>query len=75
MRERGMLKRRRSSSSQARVCMSKRRVREALVTSVRCWVQAVSFQMSQESTVPKASSPRLARSRAPGTFSRSQAIF
>jgi tetratricopeptide (TPR) repeat protein len=39
--------------------------REALVSSVTWTWPFVSFQMSQESTVPKASSPRSALSRAP----------
>ena len=47
-------------------------VREALLGSVTCSAPPVSFQISQVSMVPKASSPRSARSRAPGTLSSSQ---
>jgi hypothetical protein len=47
-------------------------VREALEASVRWCLPPVSFHTSHESMVPKASSPRSARSRAPGTWSRSQ---
>ncbi|MOA62360.1 hypothetical protein D3C78_1877600 [compost metagenome] len=47
-------------------------VREALDTSVTCTAPWVSCQISQLSMVPKASLPALARSRAPGTFSRIQ---
>jgi hypothetical protein len=42
-------------------------VRDALLTSVTCCRPAVRFQISQESTVPNASRPASARSRAPGT--------
>ncbi len=52
--------------------MLKSMVREALVTSVTWLSPWVSFQMSQLSTVPKASLPASARWRAPGTFSSSQ---
>ena len=52
--------------------MLKSRVREALVTSVTWRWPLVRFQISQLSTVPKASSPRSARARAPGTLSRIQ---
>ena len=48
-------------------------VRLALVTSVTWARPAVSFQASQLSMVPKHSSPRSARARAPGTWSSSQA--
>ena len=50
-------------------------VREALLTSVTCCVPPVSFQTSQVSTVPNASSPASARARAPGTLSRIQRIL
>ncbi len=53
-------------------------VRPALVTSVTCTppsVPPVSFQISQESTVPKAISPASARARSPGTLSSSQATL
>jgi hypothetical protein len=50
-------------------------VREALVTSVTCSRPPVSFQIIQESMVPKASSPRSARSRTPSTLSSSQRIL
>ena len=53
-------------------------VREALVTSVTCTppsVPPVMFHTSQASVLPKSSSPCSARSRAPSTFSRIQAIF
>jgi hypothetical protein len=43
----------------------------ALLTSVTCAAPPVSCQISQLSTVPKASSPRSAASRAPGTWSSS----
>ena len=50
-------------------------VRDALVTSVT-WVRfSLRCHTSQVSTVPKASSPRSARARAPGTLSSSQAIL
>ncbi|MNR10126.1 hypothetical protein D3C85_1263610 [compost metagenome] len=52
--------------------MSYSMVREALDTSVKCTAPWVSCQISQLSMVPKASLPALARSRAPGTFSRIQ---
>ena len=48
-------------------------VRLALVTSVTC--SPVSFQISHVSMVPNISSPRSARSRAPGTLSSSQRIL
>jgi hypothetical protein len=51
------------------------RVREALLASVAWTRPPVSFQTSQLSTVPKASSPRSARARAPGTWSSSHASF
>ena len=72
---RGTPSRRSRSASQSLVWMLKSSVREALLTSVTCVRLPVRFQMSQLSTVPKASSPRSARARAPGTFSSSQAIF
>jgi len=64
-----------SSLSQASFSMSKQRVREALEGSVACTAPRVSRHRSQVSTVPKASSPRSARARAPGTWSSSQAIL
>lgn len=53
-------------------------VRPALVTSVTCTPPSgppVRFQISQESMVPKAISPRSARARSPGTSASSQAAF
>jgi hypothetical protein len=53
-------------------------VREALVTSVTCRPPSgppVRFQISQESMVPKAISPRSARALRPGTLSSSQAAL
>ena len=50
-------------------------VRDALLTSVTCVPPLVSFHTSQESTVPNASRPASARSRAPATLSRIQAIL
>ncbi len=64
-----------SSASQEPVCRSYSRVREALVASVTCNRPPLRRQASQESTVPKASSPFSARARAPGTESSSQAIL
>ena len=61
------------SASHWPVCRSSSSVRLALETSVRCAAPPVSFQISQLSTVPNASSPACARVRAPGTFSRSHA--
>ena len=49
------------------VWMSKSSVREALVASVACTRPPVSRQSRKLSTVPKASSPRSARARAPAT--------
>src|SRR5690606_40546349 len=59
------------------VCSSdlKSIVRDALVTSVTCSLPPVSFQISQESTVPKARSPASARARAPWTLSRIHLIL
>ncbi len=51
------------------------KVREAFVGSVTCAAPPVSFQTSQESTVPKHSSPPSARERRPSTCSSSQASF
>ncbi len=62
-----------SSSSQSRVVRSISSVRDALVTSVAC--SPVRFHSSQLSGVPKSSSPRSARSLAPSTFARIQAIL
>ena len=50
-------------------------VRDALLTSVTCVAPPVSFQTSQVSTVPNASSPASARARAPGTLSRIHATL
>ena len=63
----------RSSSSQACSWMLNISVREALVASVACTRPPLSFHNSQQSMVPKASSPRPARSRAPSMLSSSQA--
>ncbi len=60
------------SASHALRCTLKSMVREALLTSVTCTLPPVSCQISQLSTVPKASSPRSARARRPGTLSSSQ---
>ncbi len=60
---------RQSSLSQRRRSMSKSMVREQLEKSEMCSRPPVRFQMSQESTLPKSSSPFSARSRAPGTLS------
>ena len=66
------------SSRHCKVRRSMSIVREAFVTSVT-WtppsVPPVMFQMSHVSGFPKASSPRSARSRTPGTFSRIHMIF
>ena len=50
--------------------MSYSSVRDAFVASVACTRPPVSFQSSQESTVPASSSPRSAAARAPSTLSR-----
>ena len=63
------------SWSQSRVWMLKSIVRLALVTSVACTRPLVKFHKSQVSMVPKSRSPRLARSRAPGTLSKSHLIL
>ncbi len=55
--------------------MLKSRVREALVTSVACTRPAVRRHSRNESMVPKASSPRSARARAPATLSRIHATL
>ena len=55
--------------------MLKSIVRDALLTSVTCTLPPVSFQISQLSMVPNASSPAAARARAPGTLSRIQRIL
>ena len=68
-------KMRRSSSSHAPSWMLKSSVREALVASVAWTLPPVRRQIRKESIVPKASSPRSAFSRAPFTWSRSQAIL
>ena len=64
---RGTPSRRSSSSSHCPRWMSNSIVREALVTSVACTRPPVSRQSRKLSMVPKASSPRSARARAPGT--------
>lgn len=68
----------RIDGSHSRVSRFISMVREALVTSVT-WtppsVPPVRFQISQESMVPKAISPRSARLRSPGTLSSSQAAL
>ena len=64
-----------SESFQCLVCRSNSIVREALLGSVACTRPAVSFQASHVSIVPKASSPRRARSRAPGMLSSSHSSF
>jgi hypothetical protein len=53
--------------------MSRSIVREAFVTSVACTRPPVRRQSRKQSIVPKASSPRAARSRAPGISSSIQA--
>ena len=63
---RGTRNRRHSSSSQRCAWMSNSEVRLALVTSVAWTAPPVSRQSRKLSMVPKASSPRSARSRAPG---------
>ena len=50
-------------------------VREALLGSVTWVAPPVKFQISQLSTVPKASLPASARARAPSTLSKIQAIL
>ena len=64
-----------SSSSQSPLWMSKSMVREALDGSVTCNRLCEKFHASHVSTVPKASSPRSARARAPSTLSSSQATL
>ena len=61
-----------NSSSQSWLWMLNSRVREALVASVRWERPPVRRQSRKQSTVPKRSSPRSARWRAPGTLSRIQ---
>ena len=67
-----------SAGSHSRVSRFISKVRDALVTSVTCsalpW-RRVRFHVSHVSTVPKMSSPRSARSRAPSTLSRIHEIF
>ncbi len=60
------------SASHSPVWMFHSIVREAFDTSVTCRRPRVSCQTSQLSMVPKASSPRAARSRPPSTWSRIQ---
>ena len=71
----GMSNSRSSSSSHCSVWMLNSIVRDALLTSVMWRARPVSFQTSQESTVPNASLPASARARAPGTLSRIQRIL
>ena len=76
--ERGTPKSARMSSRHSSVFRSMKSVREALVTSVACTPPSgppVRFQSTHESVVPKMRSPASARSRAPSTFSRIQAIL
>jgi hypothetical protein len=70
---RGMRNRSSMPSSQSPVRMSSSSVRLALVASVMCWLPPESFQASQLSTVPNASSPCSARRRSVGSLSSSQA--
>ncbi len=71
----GIANRRSSSSSHCSVWMLNNIVRDALLTSVTCWLWLVSFQTSHVSTVPNASRPASARARAPGTLSRIHRIL
>ena len=64
-----------SSSSHSPVWMLYSRVRLAFVASVMCSSPPVRLYTSQESMVPKASSPFSARSRAPSTLSSSHRTF
>ena len=73
--EAGMPNRSSSQGSQRISWMSKSIVRLALVTSVAWTAPCVSVQMSHVSTVPKASLPASASSRAPGTLSRIHLIL
>ncbi|MNY19858.1 hypothetical protein D3C86_1533130 [compost metagenome] len=64
-----------SSSSSVSHCwlwILNSRVREALVASVLCDLPPVRRHSRKLSTVPKRSSPRSARARAPATLSRIQ---
>ncbi|MNS78897.1 hypothetical protein D3C72_1125310 [compost metagenome] len=70
---RGIFNSARISSFQSCVCRSNNIVRDALLQSVLCTAPPVNCQISQVSTVPKASSPRSAIWRAPGTWSSSHA--
>jgi len=70
---RGTRSRSSSSSSQSSVRRFISIVRDALETSVACTRPPVSCQMSHASMVPAANSPRSARARACGTWSRIQA--
>ena len=72
---RGTRNKAKSASSQSSRWMSNSRVRAAFETSVTWWRPPVRFQTSQDSTVPKHSSPASARSRAPAMWSSIQAIF
>ncbi|MNQ48301.1 hypothetical protein D3C85_621750 [compost metagenome] len=71
----GTLNRSQRSSRHCSVDKSIRLVRLALVASVTWLFPPVSFQISQASMVPSLTSPRAARSLAPGTASSSQAYF
>ena len=64
-----------SSSSQSPVWMLNSIVREALLASVTCTAPPVSFQMSQVSTVPNASSPAFAWRARPARARGSTAIL
>jgi hypothetical protein len=66
---RGMPKKSSAAGDQSRLCTSSSMVRLALVTSVTCR-PPVSFQISQVSIVPNRISPRSARSRSSGWWSR-----
>ena len=72
---RGMSSSARSSSSHSPVWMSNSSVRLALLASVQWTRPPVKCQISHESTVPNASSPRCALARAPSTWSSSQRTF
>ncbi|OGU07430.1 MAG: hypothetical protein A2075_14130 [Geobacteraceae bacterium GWC2_58_44] len=69
---RGTPKSRSRSSSQARVRMLNSRVRLALERSVTWERPPLNRNTSQESMVPKQTSPRSARARSPSTCSKSQ---
>ena len=74
-RDSGMPNRSSSHGSQRSSWMLYSMVRLAFVTSVACTLPWVSVQMSHVSTVPKASLPASASSRAPSTWSRIHLIL